>query len=469
MMKRENLILVGIILVYVFIFSSLAIIRHDHFNSQGWDLGFYEQIIWKYSRGQIARSSISGNLDLADRFRPLMILFVIPYILRPQSSTLLISQTAAIALTSFPLFYLARNLTTNRLFSFTVILAFLFFVGTQSLQLNDFHEVALFPLALAGLFYFLESKRYRAFSITVLLTLMIREYVGFLIAAIGLYMLLTHKPRKLSLITAGAGIAWSLIVIQFIMPKLGQTGYSGFLGDNASLVTELSKLIFHPFYTLSLFISPFTKVKTILISLASFGFLPLFYPPLLIPVIVQFSQRFFDLVHPYRWTVYYQYSADLAALLAIGTILASKHLVNRVPAKNIYTYITLLLIASVAIEQLLLPVPLKLLVKEEYFRSEAYIDNNQLLIKKIPQTASVATQNNLASHLSRRDQLYILPEIKKAEYILMDLHSGQSKYNFMGETPEKMTDLMNKLLTNNRYILLAQKGDAYLLRKQIAD
>src|SRR3990167_7127696 len=81
-----------ICLLYAISFSVLAIIRHRHFFSQGWDLGLYDQIIWQYSQGKLAVSSFTNLIDLADRFRPILLLIVPVYRLFPHPETILIIQ-----------------------------------------------------------------------------------------------------------------------------------------------------------------------------------------------------------------------------------------------------------------------------------------------------------------------------------------------------------------------------------------
>ncbi|KKS85545.1 MAG: hypothetical protein UV59_C0006G0001, partial [Candidatus Gottesmanbacteria bacterium GW2011_GWA1_43_11] len=117
-------------------------------------------------------------------------------------------------------------------------------------------------------------------------------------------------------------------------------------------------------------------------------------------------------------------------------------------------------------EQLFLSVPLKLLIQPNYFVTEAYMENNQALLQLIPPDTSVATQNSLAAHLSRRDHLYLLPDTKNADYVMFDLHPNQSAYNFSGRTPEEIRELMDGLLANKEYLLVAQQGDAYVLKSK---
>src|SRR3989344_6042213 len=58
---------------FALLYSAIAVIRHDHFQSQGIDFSIYDQALWLYSQLEKPHSTITNLLDLADRFRPIMI------------------------------------------------------------------------------------------------------------------------------------------------------------------------------------------------------------------------------------------------------------------------------------------------------------------------------------------------------------------------------------------------------------
>ncbi len=448
-----------IVLTNTVIFSLLSIMRHKNYFSQGNDLALYEQIIWQYSQGKLAFSSFTNLLDIADRFRPIMFFFVLPYKLLSFTETLLIMQAFLISLTTLPIFLLCRKKTRSIFLSTCVSISFLAFIGTQSLQMNDFHELCVLPFLIACTFYFIELRNWKAYWFFLTLSMMVREYIGFLGVGIAAYVHLVAKNKKQAITTAIFGFAWSAIAIFIIMPSLGQTAYQNFSSD-------LFQLLLNPFNTVYKMFFPFTKLKTIFVSFASFGFLPIFYPPILIPAGVQLAQRFMDEAHPYRWTYFFQYSADLSAMLAIASIYSIKHIATKLHLnKNRYLFFGIWLCITILISQAILPVPIKLLFKKDYFEEKQFARINNEMLAMIPKESSVSTQNNLASHLAKRKKLYLLPTIKDAKYIAVDLRPSQDLYNFFGADPSRIKKLINNLLSSKKYRIIYTKQDSFLLLK----
>jgi uncharacterized membrane protein len=460
------LIIGSIILINTLIFSVLSITRHYHYFSQGNDLALYEQIIWQYSHGQLAFSSLTNLLDIADRFRPIIFFFVIPYKFLPFTETLLIAQAFLISLTTLPLFLLCRKVTRSLFLSTCVSVSFLAFIGTQSLQMNDFHELCALPFLLACTFYFLEIRNWKGYWIFLILSIMVREYIGFLSIGIAIYVFISSKNKKNALLTAVFGFTWSACAILIVMPALGQTAYQNFLGNNASFSSEILQLILHPWSTFSKMFIPFVKLKTIFVSFASFGFLPILYPPMFFPAGIQLAERFLDEAHPYRWTYFFQYSADLAAMLSVSTIYAAKFVSNKLKTyKKIYSYLGLWIFASVLISQAILPVPIKLLFKKVYYEKKQYVEVNNKMLSMIPEGFSVSTQNSLASHLAKRKKLYLLPKVLDAKYIAVDFRPNQDLYNFFGVPPAKIKKQIDKLVASKKYRGIYKKQEALLLIK----
>lgn len=465
--KPKNLLAV-LIVVYCLIFINLAFLRHNHFFSQGWDLGMYDQIVWKYSQGQLAYSTYTEKYDLADRFRPILF-FIIPiYKLFPDARTLLFIQVIVISLAAIPLYLLSRLKTKNDYFALAVSTSYLFFVGVQAIMLDDFHELAFLPVFLAWLFYFLETKNQKGYWLAFLGALFVREYVGFYLAVIGFYILITRQGFVLAVRSILLGLGWSSLAIFFIMPNLGQKAYGGFLQNQQSFKDELLYLITNPLFTLSNLIWPLVKLKTAITSLILYLFIPLFYPPLFLLVIFQLASRFLDLSHPYRWTLYYHYSGELAVFLAVGTIFGAiriKELVPNIFKKHVFLFLAVCLFLATIFEQIFMTVPLKLLVNKDFYQTPPFIQNVNSVLKLIPNSASVATQNNLAAHLSRRNNIYLLPRVNGAEYILVDLRPHQDNFNFFGFLPEEVKPFIDNLIAEKKYELVIKKEEVYLLKK----
>ncbi|MFH1841117.1 MAG: DUF2079 domain-containing protein, partial [Candidatus Shapirobacteria bacterium] len=57
------------------LYSTLSILRHNHFQSGGFDLGLYDQTVWLYSRFKTPYNTVKDRLALGDHLNltlPLM-------------------------------------------------------------------------------------------------------------------------------------------------------------------------------------------------------------------------------------------------------------------------------------------------------------------------------------------------------------------------------------------------------------
>ena len=64
-----------IILVTGIIYSYISVTSHIHFQTFGWDLGYFDQLIWKISKGVYPYSTLSEVNILAGHFAPILFLF----------------------------------------------------------------------------------------------------------------------------------------------------------------------------------------------------------------------------------------------------------------------------------------------------------------------------------------------------------------------------------------------------------
>ena len=65
-MKRAPTLLLCWILLLSIAYSALSVIRHNHFQSGGFDLGIYDQAVWQYSRFQFPYNTIKERFILGD-------------------------------------------------------------------------------------------------------------------------------------------------------------------------------------------------------------------------------------------------------------------------------------------------------------------------------------------------------------------------------------------------------------------
>ncbi|OGD85274.1 hypothetical protein A2164_01310 [Candidatus Curtissbacteria bacterium RBG_13_35_7] len=463
--KADFWIIVFLFLFFTFLYNLLAITRHNHFQSYGIDFSTYDQPLWLLSKFQEPISTIYNLNTLADRFRPIIFPLSLLYWFTQNERIILVFQSVILSAAIFPLWLIAKKYLPRIL---AIIITFLYidFIGIQSAVVYDFHEMALLPFFLAWLFYFLINKKWNYYFIFLILCLSIREHVGLLLSTLGIYIWLVKKNAKIALATTFTSFIYSIIAIKLIMPTFGQTDYSSFTYQGDSLENALLAYISHPSTIISNFFFPIQKSQTLLLSFLSFGLIPILYLALIPTIIFQFLSRFLDQLHPIRWTLYYHYSVELAVLLTISTIFGSKMILKHFEKYKYILLIIIFLLLSIHLStNIILNAPLKNLLNPQFYKNETWMDNTRKILSIVPDNASVAAQNNLLPHLSHRKEIYLLPKINNADYIVVDLHPGQNNWNFYTEDLEKTRSLFNQLIINRLYEPIASAGNAYLLRK----
>ncbi len=458
-------IIVLLFLFYSFLYSLLSITRHNHFQSQGIDFSIYDQALWLYGNFHKPFSTITNHLDLADRFRPIMVPLSALFWFTKDERILLFFQAVIISAGVFPIWLLARRVVPQLV---AVVIAFLYvdFVGIQSLVAYDFHEMAVLPVFLGMLFYFLHAGRWLGVLITLFLCLLVREHVGLLLAPLGIFIYLFTRNIRKALAVSVISLAWSISAIKFMMPAFGQETYIQFVNPGDTFGEAVLNYVMRPDFAIVNFLLPAEKVSTLFWSFLSFGFFPLAYFAMLPVIFFQFASRFLDLLHPIRWTPYYHYSAELAVFFSVSTIYFSAELFKKFSHKFFLYFVIFFLLGSHAVANFTLHAPLNNLLKRQFYFEEPWVDQIKFIINRIPREASVASQNNLLPHLSHRKEIYLLPENNNADYIVVDLHEGKNNWNFYSGNLETARKEFSEFILSGKYKILASYGSVYLLQKK---
>jgi len=463
--KIDFWIIVFIFILFSTLYSLLAIIRHNHFQSQGIDFSIYDQALWLYSKFEYPFSTITNLPDLADRFRPIMLLLSTLYWFTENERILLLFQATILSSAVFPIWLIARRCLPRIL---AIVIAFLYidFIGIQATAVYDFHEMSLLPFLLAWLFYFLQKERWICYFFFLFLGLAVREHVGFLLSTLGIYIWLVKRSWKMAFATVVISFTWSILAIKIFMPALGQNDYSSFVQENESLESALIGYLTNPQSIVSNFFLPILKTQTLIWSLVSFGLVPIIYMPLMPASLFQFATRFLDQLHPVRWTLFFHYSAELAVVLAVATIFGCVIILQKFRSiKYIALILAMLLMFAHIGTNLLLDSPLKNLLKPQFYKHQSWMDNTRLVLAQVPKNTSVASQNNLLPHLSHRKEVYLLPNVNNAEYVIVDLHPGQNAWDFYNQGLEGTKSILVQLVKSNSYKVVVSSGDVYLLKK----
>lgn len=204
----------------------------------GDDLASYTQAVWLLSEGFRPEASLLGDgvhiLELHWSF----ILYPVAGLglIFPTTKMLVIIQSAALGLTVFPLWWLARRVANLRIAAASaLVLAYALHPATHRLAVDDFHPEVLAVPAMLALAYYGASKRWIGYWVCVAIVLACRADLGLAIGLWG-FVLLGDGERRAGLWTLGVGLVWSLGLLLVVQPIVGEAvvtgGQYGTYGDS---------------------------------------------------------------------------------------------------------------------------------------------------------------------------------------------------------------------------------------------
>ncbi len=455
----------------------MSLRQHLLFETYGWDLGVFDHGIWQWSQFKFPFSSFHDIYWLGDHFHLILVLLAPLYWIWPKVEVLIISQAVLTSMGAVPLYYLAKRVTKHNLFSMVVVLGYLLYYSLQWHTFSGFHELAFLPLTLGLVFYFWETKQTKAYFLSLVLVLLVKEEIGLLIGAFGLWGYLTDRSRwKQALITVVLGLGVTLFLVGYLMPLIAGGAYrhSGFGQSGSSFFDVVLNVFRDPLILIKAFVDSKVKIDTMFTNFWPWGFLPLFAPSTLLVAFEQYTVRFLDYSKVIRWTPYYAYSLPLASITAWGSIYGFKNLLNlskKYINNTIFfaNFISILLFTLIILEQILLHAPINSLFKGSFYRSENWMADNQKVLTCVPNNASVSAQNSLVPWLSQRSKIKVFPEGLKEgyEYIVLDLHPGIDPNAFFFHGRQTTEFIARDLVDRGLYKEVCRQGDAFVLQKNV--
>jgi uncharacterized membrane protein len=404
------------------LYSTLSLLRHNHFQSGGFDLGLYDQTIWLYSQFQFPYNTIKDRFALGDHLNLTLPLLAPLFYLWDNIRILLIFQAFWLSLSSLAIFKITRKQNLSSLTALNLSFIYSLFYGIQQAIFFDFHPITLGVGLLIWLAWFWESQQNRLFLLTLILLLLTQENMGIALICLSLTFIFRKKffPKAVFLIFIGLIVT---LLAPHIITLFSPVGFQYQPIIKLNLISLASDLFSSP-----------EKRQVWLYSFSWFSFLPLLSPGAILAIVLDLAQYFVTGPEFSRmWSPFMHHRAILAPLLTLGTI---NTLVFLKKIKfNPQTLSFLLIVVTLSL-QYYFHFPLNKLSKPIYWQNESWMDDNHALFKLIPSHASLVTQQNLVPHLSHREKIYLAwPRIHdrgwwldfgdQPEYLVVDLHPNQ--------------------------------------------
>ncbi|MFF9195142.1 DUF2079 domain-containing protein [Streptomyces sp. NPDC014779] len=399
------------------LYATVAVRRHQLLRTTGYDLGIFEQAVRAYAelRAPVVPLRGEGFNLLGDHFHPLLAALAPLYRLFPSALTLLVVQSALLALAVVPLFRWAVRAVGPR-GAHAVAAGYGLSWGVASAAAFDFHEVALAVPLLACSLEALDRRRWTTAVAWAAPLLLIKEDLGLTLAAIGAYIALKNRRRgdrgdrgtrcsdgdrrafRLGLATAAAGLLGSALEIKLLLPALGPTGGYAHGGQLAAAHGSLLSALAHAPLDL---LRPDVKPTTLILVFAPSALLALRSPLALIAVPTLAWRMASENV--FHWGTAFHYSAVLMPVVFAGLLDVLGREDNRRTVRAALA--TVLAVTAVLIPSF----PLAQLAQRATWQDTPHLRAARELLARIPDGATVAASNRLAPQLTSRCTVVLFP------------------------------------------------------------
>ncbi len=463
---RKLPILISIL--YFLIVLVLILNRFWQYEAFYYDHGMMEGSAYQVSHFKLPVIDREGRVPVYnDHFSPSMHLILAPfYWVFDSYETPLFVLAILIGISPLIAYELGLSLKINKIMIYALTFAFMFYIGTQNAIIFLVHDVTLQIPFLLLLFLALAKRNFRFFCFLLLVNLGFKESFSVTGIALGVSLLFLGKNwRKFAIASFLISFTYGLLITHLIIPyfKYITFGVWGSYGYNPYIT--------NPIKMITMFFDTNTKIQTMLVSLTSFGLLPILTPVGLILLTQDFAQRFvLQGATPLRTGLNLYYNANLAVILLFGSYLSLQKLqAMKFYKKVIYLHAFAIVLIIIIFHRVVYHGPFGLLYNKDFFnitRNMKFMDD---FVNKIPKNGKIMTQNNLAVRFTHND-LYILSSYEYLEKIqpdvvAIDFRLGQNINNFWPVTPEKMEVIIDNLKSNPTYKIIFEEDKRLIFVK----
>jgi uncharacterized membrane protein len=430
------LALVVAVALYAIAYSSLSIAAYRTGHTL-FDLALFEQSFWNAARGtlfsvslEVTRPDLVAQMSHFGRhFSPIFFLLLPFYMVHQQPSTLLVLQSLALGGAAIPLYLFARH----RLGSSPLALVFsLLYLANPAIHdvntVNEFHELAFVVPLIFLAFYAIETDRWALYGFAVLGMLMVKEDVALEVIALGLYVAIFARRRRIGLITMLAGAIWFVLAVLVVIPAFrGPNGPIPFLGYDylGHGIGGIAGGVFTRPSALWHVVTAAPKLRYLFWLGIPVAFLALLAPEVLAvaapPLLIVLASTF-----PLTYAIFAQYVAPIVPVVFIAAVIGfnrAQHLSTRLDVARTARIATtsallLALIAGTLFAQIQLhKFPAHLIYPTT---PDPQVAAALRIIDSLPPAASVVSEDHRwLAHLANRPHLYVLSaHSPAADYIL---------------------------------------------------
>jgi uncharacterized membrane protein len=447
-----GVVVVVAILLYAIVLSWVSVSRHEAYSSARFDLGNMDQAVWTTAFDGRLLAATSDGGELVSRFvnhaDPLLLLFVPLYLVWSSPVWLLVVQSAVVGLGAWPLFRLCEHFLWRIPGcdpgppAALLAVAYLFNYGVQSANLFDFHAQTLAGTLLLFAFWFLIKGRLWPFVLFAVLAASAKEDIVLVVAMMGLYAVFPLRRPRWGVPIFFVSVAYFLLVMLVVIPSFNA-------GETSRLVSErygplggsmggvVRTVLTDPLLVLG-YVTTTEKLAYLFSVVGSAGLLGVFAPlVLLVPApeiaINLLSDRVQMIDSRYHYSAPILPFAFLAAAAGLANLAALARRLGWGGRELFAGFLPLafalwVLMLGVYLDYREGPLPWSakggvdspVVMHRLSQESVQNLDEAVALVPRDPDV-KVSASNWIGAHLSQRRHLYLFPEVRDADYVVVDL------------------------------------------------
>lgn len=237
--RFEGRIALAAAILAAVLFGALALLRHWSVHSTASDLAVFDQVLWNTIHGRFMESTLSlarcePHSFFGDHFSPALLLILPLYALVPRPETLIVVQTAALALGVWPVYLLSRRFLPSSEQRLVWVAAYLLSAPLSFIALYDFHEITLAVAPLGFAMYFLATRRTVPMILCLVCALLAKEEVALIGIGFGVALAFQGRWRSSAVVIVGSAVAF-VVTLKIIIPAFAAGAPYQYLGRYASL------------------------------------------------------------------------------------------------------------------------------------------------------------------------------------------------------------------------------------------